>query len=60
MSMQLRTILAAILSPLGVVIMIGGIITGKHGAVPIGMIVAAVAAQQWLALRKQARQSNQK
>lgn len=31
---------------LGLVLIVGGIITGKHGATVIGLIVAAVNAQQ--------------
>jgi hypothetical protein len=33
---------------LGLVLLIGGIVTGKHGATVIGLIVAAVNAQQLL------------
>lgn len=31
---------------LGLVLIVGGIVTGKHGATVIGLIVAAVNAQQ--------------
>lgn len=37
--------------------MIGGIITGKYGAVVVGLIVAAVDVQQWLKWNKQRSQS---
>jgi hypothetical protein len=32
--------------------MAGGIVTGKHGATIIGLIVAAVNVQQWIAWNK--------
>lgn len=32
----------------GLILMIGGIITGKHGATVVGLIVAAVNVQQWI------------
>ena len=32
----------------GLVLMIGGIITGKHGATVLGLIVASVNVQQWI------------
>ncbi len=32
----------------GLVLMVGGIATGTHGAVVIGIIVSGVAASQWL------------
>ena len=36
----------------GLVLMIGGIITGKHGATVVGLIVAAINVQQWLKWNK--------
>ena len=36
----------------GIALIAGGIITEKHGATVGGIIVAAVAAQQWLSLNK--------
>jgi hypothetical protein len=41
----------------GLVLMIGGILTGKHGAVVVGLIVAAVDVQQWLKWNKQRSQN---
>ena len=41
----------------GLVLMIGGIITGKHGAVVGGLIVAAVDVQHWLKWNKQRSQN---
>lgn len=32
---------------LGIVLLVGGIVTGKHGAWIVGLIVAAVNIQQW-------------
>jgi len=36
----------------GLVLMIGGIITGKHGATVVGVIVAGVNVQQWIQWNK--------
>ena len=36
----------------GLVLMIGGIITGKHGATVVGLIVTAINVQQWLQWNK--------
>jgi hypothetical protein len=36
----------------GLVLMIGGIITGKHGATVGGVIVAGVNVQQWIQWNK--------
>ena len=36
----------------GLVLMIGGIITGKHGATVGGVIVAGVSVQQWIQWNK--------
>ncbi len=40
----------------GLMLMVGGIITGKHGATVIGMIIAAVNVHQWMRLKKQGDQ----
>ena len=40
----------------GLVLMIGGIITGKHGATVGGLIVAAVNVQQWIHWDKKEKQ----
>jgi len=36
--------------------MIGGIMTGKHGATVGGLIIAAVNAQQWMEWNKKEKQ----
>ena len=43
----------------GLVLMIGGIITGKHGATVVGLIVAAVNVQQWIQWNKHNDNKNQ-
>jgi hypothetical protein len=43
----------------GLVLMIGGIITGKHGATVVGLIVAAVNVQQWIQWNKNNDNKNQ-
>jgi len=50
-------ILALIVVVLGIILMIGGIITGKHGATVGGIIVSGVAAQSFISLRKKSNQS---
>jgi len=40
----------------GLILMIGGIITGKHGATVVGLIVAAVNVQQWIHWDKKEKQ----
>ena len=53
MTKAIRTVLTTIVVLLGVGMMVGGIITRKNGAVVVGLIVAAVATQQWIAIRRQ-------
>jgi hypothetical protein len=43
---------------LGFVLMVGGIITGKHGATVIGLIIASVNAQQMI-IRNKNESNNQ-
>ena len=50
--------LAAVAGLLGIGLMVGGIFTDKNGAVVVGLIVAAAATQQWIALRKQTKQGD--
>lgn len=38
----------ALLMVIGLILMVGGIITAKHGATVVGIIVAAVAVRQWM------------
>ena len=40
----------------GLILMIGGIITGKHGATVGGLIVSAVNVQQWIHWDKKEKQ----
>ncbi len=58
MTQGIRKILIVVVVLLGLGLMVGGIITSKNGAVVVGMIVAAVAAQQWIALRRQTKQGD--
>lgn len=51
MKTSTRKLLAFVVGLLGIVLLIGGIVTGKHGATVVGIIVSGVAAQQYIALR---------
>ena len=53
MTKAMRTVLTTIVVLLGVGLMVGGIFTRKNGAVVVGLIVAAVATQQWIAIIRQ-------
>jgi hypothetical protein len=46
------SIVSVLVFALGLALLVGGIITGKHGAVVIGLIVAAVSVQQLLKKNK--------
>ena len=48
MNTGMRRLMNRVLVFLGVVLMAGGVITGKHGATVIGLIIAAVNARQWM------------
>lgn len=48
MHTSVRSIGSAVVFVLGLVLMVGGTIAGKHGATVIGLIVAAVSVQQFL------------
>jgi uncharacterized protein GlcG (DUF336 family) len=50
-------VLALAVVALGIVLMIGGILTGKHGATVGGIIVSGVAAQSDVRMRKKRRNS---
>lgn len=52
-----RQIIYFILILLGLILMVGGIVTGKHGSTVIGLIVAAVNVEQWIVLNKKAGHS---
>lgn len=49
---QIRHLVHILILIMGIVLMIGGIITGKHGATVGGIIVAGVNVQQWLQWNK--------
>jgi len=51
-----RQIVHIIVLVIGLGLMIGGIMTGKHGATVIGLIVAAVSVQQWIQWNKKEKQ----
>lgn len=52
MNIQDRRLLHGLFMALGVVLMLGGIVTRKYGAVVIGLIVAAVNIRQLRSLPK--------
>lgn len=54
----LRQVLHPVLLAIGIVLIIGGIITGKHGATVIGIIVAAINVQLWIALYRHNSEKN--
>ena len=51
-----RQLIHGLISVVGLVLMIGGILTGKHGATVGGLIVAAVNVQQWIHWDKKEKQ----
>lgn len=55
-SRNVRMVLSAVVVLTGLGLMIGGVIADKNGAVVIGIIVAGVAAQQFISARKQNKQ----
>ena len=58
MTKRLRAVLVGLLVLLGLGLMVGGIATGKSGAVVVGLCVAAVAMQQWIVMSNQAKQGD--
>lgn len=62
-SSTIRQLIHSLLLVIALVLMIAGIITGKHGATVIGIIVAGVSGQQWLQWNEKTKstekQSNQ-
>ena len=52
MNTQVRLIVHALVLVLGLALIVGGIVTAKHGAVVIGIIVAGVSVQQFLKTNK--------
>ena len=58
-NIKTRQFIHGIILVCGLVLMIGGIITGKHGATVGGLIVAAVNVQQWIQWNKNNDNKNQ-
>jgi len=58
MTGNIRSILSAITALMGIVLIVGGIITDKSGAVVIGLCGSAIAIQQWITSRKQPHQGD--
>lgn len=58
-NIKTRQFIHGIILVCGLVLMIGGIITGKHGATVGGLIVAAVNVQQWIQWNKNNDSKNQ-
>jgi uncharacterized membrane protein YczE len=48
MNPKLRTLIHVVVLLMGLALMIGGIVTGKHGATVVGVIVSGVSVQQWM------------
>ena len=55
-NIKTRQFIHGLILACGLVVMIGGIITGKHGATVGGLIVAAVNVQQWIHWDKKEKQ----
>ena len=53
MNPSLRTLLHVVVLLMGIALMVGGIVTGKHGATVVGLICAAVSVQQWMKWSKE-------
>lgn len=53
-----RQIVHILVLVIGLGLITGGIITGKHGATVIGLIVAAVSVQQWIQWNKKENNNN--
>ena len=52
MTNKIRTILILVTASMGIILIVGGIMTGKNGAVVVGLCVSAVAVQQLIRSRK--------
>lgn len=59
MKASTQMVLALVIVALGIVLMIGGVATGKHGATVVGIVVSGVAARSLIVLRDK-RGSNEK
>ena len=58
MNSSTKKVLALVVAVVGVVLIIGGIVSGKHGATVVGIIISGVAIQQYIAVRKKADNTN--
>jgi hypothetical protein len=58
MSPFIRTILHVVVLLVGIALLVGGIVTGKHGATVVGLICAAVSVQQWMKWSKARSREN--
>ena len=58
MDTKFRTILTVIIALVGIILIVGGIITDKNGAVVGGLIVASVAVRQLISSRKKPNQGD--
>lgn len=52
-----RQIIHALILLGGISLMIGGIVTGKHGATVVGIIVAGVDVTQWIHWNRKEKQT---
>ena len=58
MNSSTKKVLALVVVVVGVVLIIGGIVTGNRGATVVGIIISGVAMQQYIAVRKKADNTN--
>jgi hypothetical protein len=56
--LKTRQLIHGLILVVGLVLMIGGIITGKHGATVVGLIVATANVQQWIPWNKKEKNNN--
>ncbi len=52
MNPTVRLIVHSLLLVLGILLLAGGIMTGKHGATVVGIVVSAATVQQYLRYRR--------
>lgn len=52
MKTSTQKVLALVIIILGILLILGGILTGKHGATVVGICISGVAAQRYIVLRK--------
>ena len=58
MTASVRSFLHILVFILGLILIVGGIVTGKHGASIVGLLVAAVNMQQLMDFSRKHAQSN--